>query len=307
MASKTLPSGVYSFQQLEAIWIQAGGNPKLAPTMAAIAQAESGGNPNAHNNNPSTGDDSYGLWQINYFGANRAPRTARWGPPDAMYNPLANARAAVSLAGDSYKGLANWSTYSSGAFIPYYQKGTGSGVQQEGFGSNALKAIFTAPAQVFQGVTGKNVHASPTGPQSILGVIESPFQKIVAALILGGGALLTLLSVALIGADIGIDALNKSPVKKASSVIPAARVARVARGRKQRQAAERESAAREEESRQSRANRERREEERHQQSLKVQRARARELNTRQRHRKRTRQEQEAAERRAYIRGAADRE
>ena len=32
-----------------------------------------------------------------------------------------------------------------------------------------VKAIFTAPAQVFQGVSGHNVNASPTGPNSVLG------------------------------------------------------------------------------------------------------------------------------------------
>ena len=33
----------------------------------AIALAESGGDPSAHNDNPKTGDDSFGLWQINMF------------------------------------------------------------------------------------------------------------------------------------------------------------------------------------------------------------------------------------------------
>ncbi len=36
---------------------------------AAIALAESGGNSDAHNGNAATGDDSYGLWQINMIGA----------------------------------------------------------------------------------------------------------------------------------------------------------------------------------------------------------------------------------------------
>jgi len=41
-----------------------------------------------------------------------------------------------------------------------------------GFG-NIIKAIVTAPAQVFQGTTGKDVNASPTGPNSVLGGLGS--------------------------------------------------------------------------------------------------------------------------------------
>ena len=41
--------GVVSYGQLEGLWDQAGGNPSMAALMAAIAEAESGGNPTAHN------------------------------------------------------------------------------------------------------------------------------------------------------------------------------------------------------------------------------------------------------------------
>jgi hypothetical protein len=39
-----------------------------AVTATAIALAESGGNPDAHNTNKKTGDNSFGLWQINMIG-----------------------------------------------------------------------------------------------------------------------------------------------------------------------------------------------------------------------------------------------
>jgi hypothetical protein len=106
----------YSFSQLESSWIQSGGSKALAPTMAGIALAESGGRPDAHNGNGSTGDDSYGLWQINYYNGLRASRTAKYGPPESMYDPMANARAAIDLAGPNGSGLSNWTTYTSGAY-----------------------------------------------------------------------------------------------------------------------------------------------------------------------------------------------
>jgi hypothetical protein len=105
-----------SFQQLEQLWVKAGGAARLAPTMAAIALAESGGNTTSLNDNPSTGDYSVGLWQINYYGSMLGPRTARYGSPiDLRNDPLANAKAAVDLAANG-AGLENWSTYKSGAY-----------------------------------------------------------------------------------------------------------------------------------------------------------------------------------------------
>ena len=59
---------------------QAGFSSKeLRPVMAAIGLAESVGNPRAHNPNASTGDNSYGLMQINMLGAMGPERRAAFG------------------------------------------------------------------------------------------------------------------------------------------------------------------------------------------------------------------------------------
>jgi hypothetical protein len=115
-----------SNKQLQALWIKAGGDPRLAPTMAAIALAESSGNPVALNDNPSTGDYSVGPWQVNYFGNLRAGRTRAFGTPEQlMGNPLLDAKAAVAI----YKsqGLGAWSTYTSGAYLINMPAGAGMG------------------------------------------------------------------------------------------------------------------------------------------------------------------------------------
>lgn len=105
--------------QLEGLWLQAGGQASLAPTMAAIAEAESSGNTTALNDNPATKDYSVGPWQINYYGSLLAPRTAEFGSPNELLaNPLLDAKAAVSLAAGG-QGLSNWSTYNSGAYRGY--------------------------------------------------------------------------------------------------------------------------------------------------------------------------------------------
>jgi hypothetical protein len=94
----------YSYAQLQQLWINAGGSKALAPTMAAIAEAESSGDPAAKNPSGATG-----LWQI--LGAvNPADQSA-------LTDPVTNAREAVL----KYKsqGLGAWVTYTDGSYAAY--------------------------------------------------------------------------------------------------------------------------------------------------------------------------------------------
>jgi hypothetical protein len=89
-----------------------------AKVAAAIAMAESGGNPNAHNATPP--DDSYGLWQINMLGAMGPDRRKQFGisTNDALYNPATNAKAMKALSQDG--GNFNpWSTYTNQSYRKY--------------------------------------------------------------------------------------------------------------------------------------------------------------------------------------------
>lgn len=65
----------------------AGFTPDQATTWTAIALAESGGDPSAHNPN---GEDSRGLWQINLNAHDN-----KWGD---LYDPVTNARAAYEIS-----------------------------------------------------------------------------------------------------------------------------------------------------------------------------------------------------------------
>lgn len=139
MASKRL-----SYKTIEDLWIKAGGDPKKAPVMAAIAIAESGGRTTALNDTPP--DYSVGLWQINYYGSMRAGRTREFGSPSAlMASPAAQARAAVAI--ERQQGLTAWSTYSSGAYRRYLNGAdyTGGGTDTSGGGgsTDATQALFS--------------------------------------------------------------------------------------------------------------------------------------------------------------------
>jgi hypothetical protein len=81
----------------------------------AVALAESGGRPDAHNSVPP--DNSYGLWQINMLGGLGPERRAQFHLHDnnQLLTPSVNARAAwaVSSHGTNWH---PWSTYTNGAY-----------------------------------------------------------------------------------------------------------------------------------------------------------------------------------------------
>lgn len=105
--------GTYTFAQLEGFWDQAGGDPQLAPTMAAISEAESSGSDVMQQGQPY-GSTGWGLWQITP--GNSYPGI---GVDQALLNPLTNAQAAVKK--EQTQGLGAWTTYTSGAYKQFMQ------------------------------------------------------------------------------------------------------------------------------------------------------------------------------------------
>ena len=88
-------------------------------TMTAIAMAESSGDSAALNNNPNTGDLSYGLWQINMLGDMGPERRKLFGikSNEELLDPLTNAKAAYEIY--KLQGYAAWSVYKSGKYRDY--------------------------------------------------------------------------------------------------------------------------------------------------------------------------------------------
>ena len=120
--------GTLSTDQLVALAKQVGFNQQNAVIAAAVAKAESGGGSGKLNNTPSTGDLSYGLWQINMIDRLGPERLKQFGISSyqQLYDPLTNARAAFILSGGS--NFSPWSVYKSGkykSFLPEAQKAAG--------------------------------------------------------------------------------------------------------------------------------------------------------------------------------------
>lgn len=112
----------YTIAQLEEIWVQAGGDVTKAPIAAAISYAESAGNPQAvcYDYTDSAGvvrcsatpraDSTQfdaGLWQV--------ASVHGYTTPDQLFDPIANAKAAIAISGNGQNWNA-WSTFTNGAY-----------------------------------------------------------------------------------------------------------------------------------------------------------------------------------------------
>jgi len=89
---------------------------KALKTAWAVVMRESRGRPVAHNKNASTGDNSYGLFQINMLGSMGVDRLAKFQEKIGitkvtdLFNPVENARAAYYMTA----GGKNWSAWGLG-------------------------------------------------------------------------------------------------------------------------------------------------------------------------------------------------
>lgn len=163
-----------SLRQLEALWVQAGGDPDEARMMAHIAKRESGGRPGAQNlKHP---DHSIGLWQINQL----AWRDALGLTDTQLKDPLTNARAAVAVR--KKQGLKAWATYNPEIDAKYLKRALGGGqLNHDGslFGAIADKATEggfqqePAPLRVFDDVADAlgAIFSTLTDPQTWLRVL----------------------------------------------------------------------------------------------------------------------------------------
>ncbi len=118
-APGSTPGGQLGPDELVRLAIDSGFNKNTAPIMAAIALAESGGRSNAHNPNRSTGDNSYGLWQINMIDELGNQRRRQFGlkRDEDLWDPATNVRAAKRVF--ESQGLGAWTVYRTGAYRQY--------------------------------------------------------------------------------------------------------------------------------------------------------------------------------------------
>jgi hypothetical protein len=196
-----------TYSQLEGLWIQNGGSTSLAPVMAAIALAESGGNPSARNDKDNGGtQSSFGLWQIST--GTHTPPASNWADPNE------NARLAVG----KYKsqGLKAWGTYTSGAYTRFLANGVPpSSIQSSSALSSGTSATATADTSTTDYTCAWNLSIPVKG--NVCVATKSQARATLAVLIMGTG-----LAVALIGLILIVK--QSTATASGAAVVGAARV-----------------------------------------------------------------------------------
>ena len=196
----------------------------MAPMMAAIALAESGGNPTALNPNDNNGQQSsYGLWQISN-GTHAAP-SANWS------DPVTNAQLAVQKL--SSQGLGAWGTYTSGRYRNYLP--TSYTAYAEGIASNPKmtgaqgSAAYQSGARASKGST--NVPISGLGADAtILAYIDRALNPSYASTSFGAFSLNFSTFGKLMGRGLGVifgvgilyigmKGIGEDPLRSATSVV----------------------------------------------------------------------------------------
>lgn len=115
---------VLTWNQIYALARSVGCTNTQAITATAITAPESGRDPNNHTGNPTdgggTGDDSYGLWQINLYRSLGPPRRKEFdlAHDTDLLDPAINARAMWSISNHGTN-FAPWSSYNAGKHKPY--------------------------------------------------------------------------------------------------------------------------------------------------------------------------------------------
>jgi len=89
----------------------------------AVAKAESNGRPRAHNGNRKTGDNSYGIFQVNMLGNLGKIRRDKFdlAKDSSLFNPIKNAKIAYYMT-DKGSDWSAWSAYGNKRYKYFYKK-----------------------------------------------------------------------------------------------------------------------------------------------------------------------------------------
>jgi len=145
---------------------QAGFGPKASPIAFAVAMAESGGgNPKAHNPDRSTGDNSYGLFQINMIddiGVNRR-KQFHLKNNEQLFNPVLNAKIAYQISNKG-RDWSAWTTYTKGTYKQYLGKAASMFGTSGDSGGRGVSSGTRSSVRAQHGGVGGGIVAPADGP-----------------------------------------------------------------------------------------------------------------------------------------------
>ena len=158
---------------------QAGFSGSALDTAYAIAMAESGGNARAFNGNRKTGDQSYGLFQINMLGGMGPERRRQFGltSNDDLYDAVKNAQIAYKMSKGG-RDWSPWSTYKRGDYRKYLgQDGASVTGAAAGAVAGAVTGVQQAEEQQKADIIGSGLGSDFAPGAQGFGAKTSNFQK----------------------------------------------------------------------------------------------------------------------------------
>lgn len=199
-------------------------------TATAIAIAESGGNASALNDNTATGDESYGLWQINMLGKMGEERERLFGRRNGLWKPGVNAKAAYTIYGQ--QGFRAWSVYKSGSYLKFIARARAARKSPQEMSTQELNFAPESkmpgegdpPFDPFDPGNLPDITAPFDAINDFFSFVGNPENWKRVAFFLGGIAVIWV-SIILLAKQSG--ALGRA-AKVASNVVPAARVVKKA-------------------------------------------------------------------------------
>jgi hypothetical protein len=110
------PSEMLTDKELKQLLWAVGFEGKALKTAWAVAKSESNGRPMAYNGNRSTGDSSYGIFQINMLGELGIDRKEKFNLRSnvLLFDPVINAEITYHMT-QGGKDWSSWSSHQSGA------------------------------------------------------------------------------------------------------------------------------------------------------------------------------------------------
>jgi len=125
---------------------------EYAAVATAIAMVESGGKVMAHNKNAATGDNSYGLWQINMIGSLGPGRRKLFGIAEDrdLFDPRTNANAMIKLWVNKGRSFRDWTgSYINGKYRQHLPAAREAVKNRKGFAEGQGKVITSNPVTEF--------------------------------------------------------------------------------------------------------------------------------------------------------------
>lgn len=176
-----------TYSQLEGLWIKNGGSATLAPVMAAIALAESGGNPGARNDKDNGGkQSSFGLWQIST--GTHAPPAANWNDP--------NENAKLAMGKLKSQGLKAWGTYNSRAYERYLANGVPPSDPGSGGALGTTPVVGAVPAGNVDATCAWSFHFPVAGNTCLVSHVQ--LRQSLSILVTATGVVIALVGVVLL-------------------------------------------------------------------------------------------------------------